>query len=63
MTYVSSLTYILTGMLTTLPYNSFESYFANTKLYLLLLIDMLFASKLGLAGIIAIHVYRNILFL
>ena len=32
MTYVSSLTYIYTGMLTTLPYYSLKSYFANTKL-------------------------------
>ena len=34
MAYVSSLTYILTGMLTTLPYYSFKSFFSNTKLYL-----------------------------
>ena len=33
MTYRSSLTYIETGMLTTLPHYSFKSYFANTKLY------------------------------
>ena len=33
MAYVSSLTYILAGMLTTLPYYSFKSYFSNTKLY------------------------------
>ena len=63
MTYVSSLTYILTGMLTTLPYHSFKSYFSNTKLYLLLFINMLFALKLGLAGIMAIQVFRDILFL
>ena len=33
MAYGSSLTYILAGMLTTLPYYSFKSYFSNTKLY------------------------------
>ena len=33
MAYVSSLTYILAGMLTTLPYYSFKSYFSNIKLY------------------------------
>ena len=33
MAYVSSLTYILAGVLTTLPYFSFKSYFSNTKLY------------------------------
>ena len=32
MTYVRSLTYVQTGMLTKLPYYSFKSYFANTKL-------------------------------
>ena len=37
MTNVSSLTYIKTGMLTTLPYNSFKSCFANTKLYLIII--------------------------
>ena len=37
MTYVSSLTYIYTGMLTTLPYYSFKSYFANTKLNLIII--------------------------
>ena len=37
MTYVSSPTYILIGMLTTLPYYSFKSYFANTKLYLIII--------------------------
>ena len=30
---ITSLTYILAGMLTTLPYYSFKSYFSNTKLY------------------------------
>ena len=35
MTYVSSQTYIKIGMLTTLPFYSFKSYFANTKLYLI----------------------------
>ena len=33
MAYVSSLTYFLAGMLTTLPYYSFKSYFSNNKLY------------------------------
>ena len=33
MAYVSSLTYILAGMLTMLPYYSFKFYFSNTKLY------------------------------
>ena len=33
MTYVSSLTYIQTDMLTMLPYYSFKSYFVNTKIY------------------------------
>ena len=33
MAYVSSLTYILASMLTTLPYYSFKSFFVNTKLY------------------------------
>ena len=33
MTYVSSLTYILAGMLTTLPYYRFKFYFSNIKLY------------------------------
>ena len=33
MAYVTSLTYILAGMLPTLPYYSFKSYFSNTKLY------------------------------
>ena len=37
MTYISSLTYIEIGMLTTLPYYSFKSYFANTKLYLIII--------------------------
>ena len=36
MTYVSSLTYIKTGMLTTLPYYSFKSFF-NTNLYLIII--------------------------
>ena len=31
--YVSSLTYILADMLTTLPYYSLKFYFSNTKLY------------------------------
>ena len=31
--YASSLTYILAGMLITLPYYSFKSYFTYTKLY------------------------------
>ena len=37
MAYVSSPTYIKIGMLTTLPYYSFRSYFANTKLYLIII--------------------------
>ena len=37
MTYVSFLAYILAGMLTTLPYYSFKSYFANTKLHLIII--------------------------
>ena len=45
MAYVSSLAYIQTGMFTTLPYYSFKSYLANTKLSYLLFIDMLFALK------------------
>ena len=32
MAYVSSLAYILAGMLTTLPYYSLKSYLSNTKL-------------------------------
>ena len=44
-TYVSSLTSILTVLLTTLPYYSFKTYFANTKLYLIIIIDMLFVLK------------------
>ena len=44
MAYVSSLTYILAGMLTTLPYYSFKSYFSNTKLNRQV-IDMMFALK------------------
>ena len=37
MTYVKSLTSILTVLLTTLPYYSFKTYFANTKLYLIII--------------------------
>ena len=36
MTHASSLAYIETGMLTTLPSYSFKSYLANTKLYLII---------------------------
>ena len=45
MTYVSSLTYIKTGMLTTLPYYSFKSYFANTKLHLIIIYPNAFCLK------------------
>ena len=37
MTNVSSMTYIKTVMLTTLPYYSFKSFFANTKLYIIII--------------------------
>ena len=37
MAYVSSLSYILTAMLTTLPYYSFKSYFSNIKLNLIII--------------------------
>ena len=45
MTYVSSLTYVQTGMLTTLPYYSFKSYLEIPSYTELLFIDMLFALK------------------
>ena len=45
MAYVSSLTYILAGMLTTLPYYSSNPIFQIPSYTELLFIDMLFALK------------------
>ena len=45
MTYIISLTYIFTGMLTKLPYYRFKSYFANTKLNLIIIYQHAVALK------------------
>ena len=59
MTYVSSLTYIYTGMLTTLPYYSFKSYFANTKLYLIIIFPHAICLKTFLKEGNSLYVFKQ----